>query len=188
MRIFLLLLAALAICNLSAQTSGIKKVTVNGVTYEIPVTTYNKVYPYSVQLKNADGQVVESASVLKKNGKPTILLFWLTTCVPCGYEIAAIQKKYTEWKKQGDFNFYAISIDLPGYEARFFERVKKSNWPFEAYLDYERVFPEIMPGELNGAPQTFELDKEGNIVYHKRKYTMGDEDKIFDEVLILNTQ
>jgi peroxiredoxin len=188
MRLSFLFFACCLSGMLFAQTTTLKKVTVNGVTYEIPVKEYKKEFPYEVSLKDKHGNVVKSSEVLQKNGKPTILLFWLTTCVPCSYEIAAIEKKYANWKTQTDFNFYAISIDLPGYEQRFFERVNQSSWILEAYLDYERVFSEIMPGELNGAPQTFVLDKNGKIVYHKRKYTAGDEDLLFDEVLILNTQ
>ena len=39
-----------------------------------------------------------------------------------------------------------------------------------------------MPGQLNGLPQTFILDKEGNIALHKRKYRSGDEDKLYEKV------
>jgi peroxiredoxin len=39
-----------------------------------------------------------------------------------------------------------------------------------------------MPGQLNGLPQTFIIDKDGNIVYHKRKYRSGDEDLLFEKV------
>ena len=39
-----------------------------------------------------------------------------------------------------------------------------------------------MPGRLNGLPQVFLLDKNGEIVYHKRKYLPGDEDKLFEAI------
>jgi peroxiredoxin len=45
-----------------------------------------------------------------------------------------------------------------------------------------REFRNIMPGELNGLPQTFVIDADGKIVYHKRKWRPGDEDKIFEAV------
>jgi len=40
----------------------------------------------------------------------------------------------------------------------------------------------VMPGALNGLPQTFIFDKNGEIAYHKRKYRGGDEKKLFAKV------
>ena len=39
-----------------------------------------------------------------------------------------------------------------------------------------------MPEGLDGLPQTFVLDQNGNIVYHKKKYRMGDENLLFEKV------
>jgi hypothetical protein len=43
----------------------------------------------------------------------------------------------------------------------------------------------VMPGELNGLPQSFVLDKNGNVVMHKRKYSTGDEDQLYEQVKTL---
>ena len=43
-----------------------------------------------------------------------------------------------------------------------------------------------MPGNINGLPQVFLYDAEGNIVYHKRKYRSGDEDMLFEKIKALN--
>ena len=111
-----------------------------------------------------------------------MLLFWLTTCVPCRYEMKAIAEKYEGWTTQADFNFYAISTDFQkNYEA-FKSVVAKNEWGWETYHDTNREFRNIMPGQLNGLPQTFVLDKDGKIAYHKRKYRTGDEDKLFAEI------
>jgi cytochrome c biogenesis protein CcmG/thiol:disulfide interchange protein DsbE len=143
-------------------------------------------YPYDIDLKKADGSIVRSDKALAQNGKPTVLAFWLTTCVPCRYELGEIQKKFAGWKEQADFNFYAISTDFPKNYEKFVERVEEMNWPWEAYNDVNREFMEIMPGRLNGLPQTFILDTEGNIVYHTRKYRFGDEDALFAKLMELN--
>ena len=37
-----------------------------------------------------------------------------------------------------------------------------------------------MPGELNGLPQLFVLNKKGEVIYHTRRYMPGDEDKLFE--------
>lgn len=147
-----------------------------------PEDEISKVYPYNITLKKADGTLVQTTDVFKQNGKPTILLFWLTTCVPCRYELEAIHSKYEGWKQEADFNLYAISTDFPRFYDDFVKRVQESGWKFEAYNDVNREFQYVMPGELNGLPQVFILDGKGNIIHHKRRYGKGDEDLLFEEV------
>ena len=137
-----------------------------------PTEKINKTFPYDIDLKNADGQVVNSSKLFKKNKRATVLLFWMTTCGPCRMELNAISSKFETWKKKTDFDFYAISID--------FSRVKESKWPFPAYMDIHREFRSVMPGELNGLPQLFVLDQKGSVLYHTRRYMPGDEDKLFE--------
>lgn len=142
----------------------------------------NQQFPYDIDLKTADGKIVKSSEAFSKNGKPTVLLFWLTTCMPCRYELEAIKGKYEFWKAQTDFNLYAVSTDFPKNYERFVERVKTENWAWPAYNDVNREFMHVMPGELNGLPQTFIFDKDGKIVYHSRKFRPGDEDVLFNKI------
>lgn len=139
-----------------------------------------KEFPYDIQLKDANGQIFNSATVFSKHKKATVLLFWMTTCGPCRMELNAISKKFDQWKKKVDFDFYAISTDFPDRIEQFNTRVKESNWPFPAYFDFNREFRFVMPGELNGLPQLFVLNKKGQIIYHTRRYLFGDEDKLFE--------
>ncbi len=150
-----------------------------------PADKIRKEFPFDIALRNAAGDTLNSASVFPQNGKPTVLAFWLTTCVPCRHELAAITQKFEGWKLEKDFNFYAISVDYPkNYEA-FQRRVNESGWAFPAYYDLNREFRVILPGELNGLPQTFVLDGKGNIVHQKKKYVPGDEDKLFELIKTL---
>jgi hypothetical protein len=120
-----------------------------------PPANINSTFPYDITI--VDG-----------NGKPHL-----------SNELTAISGKFEEWKKEKDFNFYAVSIDFPhNYEA-FQKRVEDSKWPFPAYNDINMEFSWVMPGNLNGLPQMFVFDKKGNIVRHTRKYTQGDEDALF---------
>lgn len=151
-----------------------------------PSNQIQSTFPYDISLRNAKGDTLNSAKVFEKNGKPTVLLFWLTTCGPCRMELNAIKDKYDGWKQQADFNFFAISTDFPKNYPQFISRVEEGNWGFPAYHDLNREFHLVMPGELNGLPQVFVLDKSGNIAYHTRKYVPGDEDKLFEEIKKLN--
>ncbi|HMR42520.1 MAG TPA: TlpA disulfide reductase family protein [Saprospiraceae bacterium] len=147
-----------------------------------PADKIEKKFPYDIDLKKTDGELVNSSKAFKKNGKPTVLLFWLTTCAPCRMEMEAIKGKFENWQKEADFNFYAISTDFPKNYENFVKRVNESGWKWEAYNDVNREFMQVMPGELNGLPQTFLLDKNGEIVLHKRKWVPGDEDKLFQNI------
>lgn len=147
-----------------------------------PKDQIEQVYPYDISLKTAEGKEIPSNKVLAKNGKPTVLMFWLTTCTPCRFEMKAIKEKFPQWQEEADFNFYAISTDFErNYEA-FVKMVNENGWEWETYNDVNREFRSVMPGELNGLPQTFVLDKDGQIVYHKRKWKPGDEDVMFSKV------
>lgn len=146
----------------------------------------NATYPYDIDLKLADGKIIKSSDILKDNGKPTVLMFWLTTCVPCRYEMKAVQEKYEGWQAEEDFNLYAISTDFAKNYESFVRMVDKNDWPWQSVNDMNREFRRIMPGELNGLPQTFIIDKDGQIAYHKRKYRSGDEDALFAKIKELN--
>lgn len=142
-------------------------------------------FPYDIDLKTAEGKVLKSNDVFNSD-KPTVLMFWLTTCMPCRYEMKAIKEKFPQWKEEADFNMYAISTDFErNYEA-FVKMTTENAWEWETYNDVNREFRNVMPGELNGLPQTFVLDKDGKIVYHKRKWKPGDEDVMFDKVKSLS--
>lgn len=139
-------------------------------------------YPYNIDLKSMDGKILNSSEVLKQNGKPSVVMFWLTTCYPCGMELKAIQEKFPQWQKEADFNLYAISTDFSKNAEKIGKRVEAGGWDFEVYHDFNRQFMGVMPGGLNGLPQVFVFDKKGDIVYHKRKYSPGDEDTLFAKV------
>lgn len=151
-------------------------------------TQINASYPYDIPLKTKEGKETTTDAVLKNNGKPTVLLFWLSTCLPCAMEMKAIKSKYADWEKQSDFNFYAISTDFEKNFPRFQKKIDDGQWPWDTYNDVNREFRQIMPGGLNGLPQTFLLDSNGEIVYHKRKYQPGDEDVLFEKVKQLSNK
>ncbi len=144
-----------------------------------PTNEIKQVWPFDIKLISDEEKLMMSPEVLVSNGKPTVVMFWLTTCVPCRYELAAISGKYAEWIKEADFNFYAISIDFPPNYPQFLKRVEESKWPFPAYFDLNQEFMWVIPGNLNGLPQVFVMDKNGKIVHRAKGFVHGDEDKLF---------
>ncbi len=147
-----------------------------------PTAQIDTIYPFDIELQTIDGDLVNTSELLKSNGKPTVVLFWLTTCYPCRIEMKAIQKEIDQWKAETDFNIIAVSTDFEKNHDRMVKMVKDNNWSFESYWDLNREFRRVLPGKLNGLPQSFIFDKDGKIAYHKRKYYTGDEQKLYAKV------
>lgn len=143
-------------------------------------------FPFDISLKGIDGKIVNTADLFKKHNEPTVLIFWLTTCYPCRMEVAAIQQKYAQWKKDANFRLLVISYDFPQNYDNYVKRATEEQWQWETFHDMNREFGAVLPGELNGLPQIFVFDKAGNIAYHKRKYSTGDEDILFEKIKSLN--
>jgi peroxiredoxin len=150
-----------------------------------PAAQIANIYPFDIDLLQVDGSKLKSSQVFHKNKKATVLLFWMTTCGPCRMELNAISQKFNQWKKQMDFDLFAISTDFSDRVEQFNTRVNDSKWPFPAVMDINREFRYVMEGGLNGLPQVFVLDKKGAVIYHTRKYRPGDEDLLFQKLLSL---
>ena len=141
-------------------------------------------FPYNIPLLQRDGTRTTSAAVFDP-ARPTVVLYWLTTCMPCMVEMRAIKAKYAAWQQQADFNLIAVSTDWEKNADRVFPTAEQQGWPWPVYHDTERQFRLVLPGELNGLPQSFIFDRDGQIVYHKRKYRPGDEDALFAKLQAL---
>ena len=50
----------------------------------------------NVQLKDINGNTVQTASIVNNNGKPVIISFWATWCKPCLRELKAIHEVYPD--------------------------------------------------------------------------------------------
>ena len=140
------------------------------------------VFPFQVGLFTPDSTATSSPKVLEK-GKITVLAFWLSTCLPCQIELATYSKKYAEWKQQADFQLIAISIDYPQRFQQMARMAQSSGWAFPAYWDSIQAFRDILPGGLNGLPQVFLFDKNGQLVWQHKRYVTGDEQELLAKIL-----
>lgn len=143
------------------------------------VQQIDTLFPFDVPLRRADSTGLVSSDIMKK-GRVTVISFWLTTCYPCRIEFQEYMKNWEAWKKEADFDFVAVSTDFPKNWPAFKARVPEYPWP--TVLDYNREFGTFLPGGLNGLPQVFLYDQSGKLVYHHRKYSMGDEKLLFEEI------
>lgn len=143
------------------------------------VSKIDTFFPFDVPLKTPDSTFISSNQIMKK-GRVTVMAFWLTTCYPCMIEFQEYTKNWEAWKKEADFDFVAISTDFPKNWKAFVG--KKGAWPWPIVLDYNREFSSFLKGGLNGLPQVFLYDQKGQLAYHHRKFSMGDDKLLFEEI------
>lgn len=150
--------------------------------------TVDTLFPFNIPMLDIDStKESNSKDVLaipkkEKERVPTVIAFWLTTCRPCHVELSTYTANYEEWKKQANFNMYAISIDFPHNFRRIATIVRGKQFPFNVYWDRDRLFRSVMPGELNGLPQVFIFDKNGKLAYRHKGYRPGDELELFAKI------
>jgi len=154
---------------------------INGILHAQMIEQPTVAYPFDLALTTPDSMEVSTRHVLAGD-QPTVIAFWLTTCVPCFAELGAYAQNFANWQQQADFRLIAVSIDFPERFHKFQQVAREKQWPFPVYWDRTRAFKEILPGTLNGLPQVFLFDKKGKLVWHHRKYMAGDEAELFEEI------
>ena len=136
----------------------------------------------NVTVKTLKGQS-KNIQDYAKNGKITIFSFWATWCSPCKKELDAIAEIYPDWQEEYDVELVAITIDNARALAKVPGMVESKQWDYEILSDVKQ---ELQRGlNFNSVPQTFLLDKNGNIVYSHTGYVSGDEYELEDKIKAL---
>ena len=113
--------------------------------------------------------IIEAAG----NEKITVLSFWATWCSPCKRELDAIMELYPEWTEKYNMQLLAISIDNSRMMSQVKPMVEEKGWEFPVLMDSKQELQHAL--EFQAVPQTFVIDKEGNIIFQHEGYTPGDE-------------
>jgi peroxiredoxin len=116
----------------------------------------------SFSLKDPGGATVQLKQL---RGKPVLLNFWATWCVPCREEMPELEQLYREYKSQG-LVVLAVSVDeeraardIPEFLRAGDPRV--GAYTFPVALDTKQ---EVMKQfKLLGVPQSFFIDPAGTI-------------------------
>ena len=128
-----------------------------------------------VTLKDAKGNPIQFSEVIKAD-KPVIVSFWATWCAPCKKELDNIAEVYDDWQKKYDVEVIAITID----DARALPKIKpmvaQKKWKYTVLSDVNSDLKKTL--NFPNVPQTFLIDKSGNIVYSHSGYAPGDEDEL----------
>ncbi len=133
----------------------------------------------SVTVKHLDGQSVD-LSTYGENGKLTVISFWATWCTPCKKELDAINDIYEDWQEEFDVELLAITIDNSRQLTKVPGIVTTKGWEFEVLSADQNEIQTAL--NFQTIPQTFLIDKEGNIVYSHSGYVPGDEFELEDHI------
>ncbi len=114
-------------------------------------------------LPDLNGQVVRLSQL---KGKVVMLNVWTTWCPPCRKEMPTMETLYRRLKN-ADFLMLAVSQDVDGQNT-VVPYLQEGGFTFPVLLD---VHGEV--GEkygVTGYPETFIIDRQGNLVYHHIGY------------------
>jgi cytochrome c biogenesis protein CcmG/thiol:disulfide interchange protein DsbE len=136
----------------------------------------------SVNIKDLKGSMINTGT-FNNDGKPMIINFWATWCMPCKRELNNIAEVYIDWVEETGVKLIAISIDDARSESRVIPYVNGADWDYEVYIDSNADFKRAM--NVNNVPHTFLVDGEGNVVWQHNNYAPGDEDELYDQVKAL---
>lgn len=132
-----------------------------------------------INIETLDGQSVNLQDYAK-NGKITVVSFWATWCSPCKKELDAIADLYPDWQKKYDVELLAITIDTKRALTKVPGIIESKGWEYIVLSDKNQDLQKAL--DFQTVPQTFILDKEGNIVYNHAGYTPGDEYELEDKI------
>ncbi|HMQ49890.1 MAG TPA: TlpA disulfide reductase family protein [Saprospiraceae bacterium] len=124
------------------------------------------------EVKTLDGQTINIRE-FAENGKITVLSFWATWCSPCKKELDAIADLYPEWQETYDMELVAITIDTRRELGKVRPMVESKGWEYTILSDENQQLMNAL--NFQTVPQTFLLDRQGNIVYAHSGYVPGDE-------------
>lgn len=139
----------------------------------------------SAIVKKLDGSVFDTKD-LTNDGKPIIINFWATWCAPCKRELNTIAEVYDEWVEQTGVKLVAVSIDDSRSSSRVKPYVDGVGWDYEVLLDANYDFKRAM--NVNNVPHTFLINGKGEIVYQHNNYSPGDEDNLFEQLMLISRQ
>jgi peroxiredoxin len=107
-------------------------------------------------LEDTHGQALTLSSL---KGKPVLINFWATWCVPCRVEMPAIEAVYQEHKDEG-FTVLAVDADEPLREVTGF--VNAFGLTFDILMDPGSTVNDLY--RVRFYPSSFFIDRDGRVV------------------------
>lgn len=120
-----------------------------------------------IMVTDIDGNTVPLSSILT-NDKNYVISIMASWCGPCRIELDVFQMVHERWKKELNTEIIALSVDKPSDTAKLFELVQKQKWTMQVL--HEKMAYTSRELEVYGIPQTFLINKKGEITYKTKGY------------------
>lgn len=114
-------------------------------------------------LPNLQGNAVRLSQL---KGKVVLLNIWTTWCPPCRKEMPTMETLYRRIQ-HADFVMLAVSQDVDGHKT-VLPYLKEGGYTFPVLLDIRGEVGKKYG--VTGYPETFIINRQGNIVYHHIGY------------------
>jgi cytochrome c biogenesis protein CcmG/thiol:disulfide interchange protein DsbE len=111
---------------------------------------------FTLDRLDADGTTLTLSEL---RGKPLVVNFWASWCIPCKDEAPVLQKTWERYRKQG---LVVVGVDAQDFrkDARRFMRRYGVTYP----VVYDGKGSTLGRWGVTGFPETFFVDRAGNLV------------------------
>ncbi len=111
------------------------------------------------ELKTFDGQTLRLAEL---KGKPVVLNFWASWCVPCRDEAPALQAMWEKYKDQG---LMVIGVDYVDTEPEAKKFMQEFGITYPTGADVGTIISSKY--KITGVPETYFITREGKLLSGK---------------------
>lgn len=134
----------------------------------------------SCTLKDADGKEVDVQSLIKEN--KTILFFWATWDTHSTKGLSAMNDLYATWQEKYQIQIIAVCVDdnRTSTRAAKFVETKKTEMKYTYLFDTNHKLSDLL--KKTGVPIVLLVNPNGEIVFEKTGFNVGDEFEIDEKV------
>jgi len=126
----------------------------------------------AVEIKSLDSSPFNTGDI-QNDGKPIIISFWATWCLPCLKEIDKVNEFIDDFD---NVSVVLINEDRPGDKAKVKSFIRSRRYPVDDNYHIIFDFDKKLSRYFNAQPIPLTLILKNNkIVYRKRGFFVGDE-------------